>query len=410
MSRIRQRILEFFAQYRGRIFTGRPQRMSNTPATGLAALPTEVAVECIFYMDTATLCVLRLTCKSFRDLVRETLQARCRESVLPPQSTYDRVMAISEDGTRRSSRYSWRKGRVKQPLARLVAHGRCDAVRFCLDAGLSANVYDLSARPLLHIASLHTQIAMAHLLLEHGADPHATVSPARYTALDYVRWIPLYDEFEPPVPLDEDLPAQEDMVRLLLGAGARYTTENGEGILPFLCGMRDYQALLRRAMLNGTYPEPEDIARHLLRFIYWPEGVRKIVEALPEVKSAVTIDRSRRRESRRSAIQQAMIEQHMPLALEMIKCDMPLNLGDYRTQYPELFIAVDNIYHWRFQTNTYDWQIVHALLRRDEIRRAGFLPWVNQGPNRHEVFQFPLNHYLLQQDWPMVAMLLRMNL
>ncbi|RAK80312.1 uncharacterized protein BO72DRAFT_301637 [Aspergillus fijiensis CBS 313.89] len=409
MAGKRQKILEFFERHHGRRLRNQLLRVFKTLNIGLAALPPEIAVQVILYADTDTLLTLRRTCKAFRDLVQEEVVARCRKTVVPPQVTYDAMIIANQHDNRRSSRYLWHENPVSQPLARLVAQGRYDAVRFCLeDAGLDANLYDLSARPLLHIAAFYAQVPVARLLLQRGADIFATARVNRNTALDFAVCPELsHDEFGPPLGYGIRSFALDAMVRLLLSEGARYATNAGPGALPYLCRMPDYINLLRQAYDNGTYLSDEAIARQLLLCDLMPGLVPPVVAALPEALGPVIVTASGR-----SAIEAALSLGHMELALALINCGFPLNLGlnEDQYQYPELSYPLDNLQRNNFLTHVWDRQVVMALLARPQLQAAGFGQWIIQtGRLEHLILDEPLNYQIRTRNWPMVNQMLRMG-
>ncbi|PYH78309.1 hypothetical protein BO82DRAFT_421909 [Aspergillus uvarum CBS 121591] len=407
MAGKRQKILEFFERHHGRRLRNTLLRWFRKLNIGLAALPPEIAVRITLYADTDTLLTLRRTCKAFRDLVQEEVVARCRETVIPTQVTYDAMIVANQHGNRRSSRYLWHENPVSQPLARLVAQGRYDAVRFCLDdAGLDANLYDLSARPLLHIAAFYSQVPVARLLLQCGADIFATARVNRNTALDFAVCPELsHEEFGQPLGYGIRTPARDAMVRLLLSEGARYTTNAGPGALPYLCGMPNYIHLLRQAYDNGTYPRDEAIAYQLLQCDLMPELVPAVVAALPEVLNSVIVTASGR-----SAIEVALMLGHMELALALINCGFPLNLGLNDDQYPELAYPLDNLQHNNFLTHAWDRQIAMALLARPQLQAAGFDQWIIQtGRWQRLILDEPLNYHIRTRNWLMANQMLRMG-
>ncbi|PYH45757.1 ankyrin repeat domain-containing protein [Aspergillus saccharolyticus JOP 1030-1] len=399
-----QKIREYFRRRRARRLNNRLQAMAREQNIGLAGLPIELAESIIQLAHTKTLLALRLTCKDFQKLVHKELQKRCRETVVPPQELYEAMIVTNVHMNRRSSRYRWTDNPVSQPLARAVAEGRVDAVRFCLEAGLSANLYDLSARPLLHIAAFYSQVATARLLLQHGADPFATARVSRSTALDFAVSPELsHEEFGPPFGWAMHDVRRDEMVRLLLSEGGRFSIEAGPGVLPYLCTMPDCRLLLRQAYNNGTYPMDEAIARHLLQCERWPEVVKWVVAALPEALNPVIVTRDGL-----SAIEQALFAHHNALAMEMIIHGFPLNMGPFGNEYPELTFPLSNLRHGGSVQTPTDQQVARALIARPELQAVGFGRWVlHTGSNRsYMVINEPMNFHLRSRNWRMVNYLL----
>ncbi|RAH80598.1 hypothetical protein BO86DRAFT_124576 [Aspergillus japonicus CBS 114.51] len=277
-----------------------------------------------------------------------------------------------------------------------------------MEPGGAVGIYGMRtrARPLLHIAAFYSQVSVARLLLQRGADIFATARVNRNTALDFAVCPELsHEEFGQPLGYGIRAPARDAMVSLLLSEGARYATNAGPGALPYLCGMPNYIHLLRQAYHNGTYPSDEAIAHQLLQCDLMPGLVPSVVAALPEVLDPVIVTASGR-----SAIEVALMLGHMELALALINCGFPLNLGLNDDQYPELAYPLDNLQRNNFLTYAWDRQIAMALLARPQLQAAGFDPWIIQtGRLQRLILDEPLNYHIRTRNWPMVNQMLRMG-
>ncbi|PWY72972.1 ankyrin [Aspergillus heteromorphus CBS 117.55] len=203
-------------------------------AKGLYSLPPELFISVCGYMDNKSFGRFLRTCRGIHAFGKDDMLRRATEDAFAPQHEYDKFLIVH--GNRevhcRSDRcpkctksdpvveptYSFSRER----LLRAALIGDCDTVEKYLAAGVDPNFYTLQPLPLLY------QLCVAHsyqpdkilktlkLLLKYGADPNLPFGQDK-TLLDYVGRQGFY--------------IAHKKAKLLLHAGAKFTTTSGFGAL-----------------------------------------------------------------------------------------------------------------------------------------------------------------------------------
>ncbi|PYI08074.1 ankyrin [Aspergillus sclerotiicarbonarius CBS 121057] len=140
---------------------------------------------------------------------------------------------------RRRNRY-----RVRDPMFQAISQGRVEVVRAYLERGEDEST-DLEGRGLLYEAARVGSVPILQLLLAHGTQPNQPWGRFE-RVLDQVA-----DDFPPP----------EQVVRVLVEAGATFTTS---GAVRLFCWYASGPQLLEQALQNGTAIlalAPEEVSR-----------------------------------------------------------------------------------------------------------------------------------------------------
>ncbi|RAL00858.1 ankyrin repeat domain-containing protein [Aspergillus ibericus CBS 121593] len=187
----------------------------NNQIFPLSALPEELVLYIIKELDNQSLSLLGLTCKWLYRICRVELLHIAKRIGRPEQRFFDKLdVRIMEDHDVRSGMTEedyadelWNpENFAEEPFSGAVERGAYDSVKFFLEAGLSANTFNLHRITMLHAAVGAGHVDIVRLLLENGADVTLTIRGG-LTPLDKV--------------CDAPASTQRELARLLLEAGSK---------------------------------------------------------------------------------------------------------------------------------------------------------------------------------------------
>ncbi|GKZ28827.1 hypothetical protein AbraIFM66950_001078 [Aspergillus brasiliensis] len=249
----------------------------------LHLLPSEIIYSISEHLDGKCLCYFRLANKRLGEIARGPLYKTIQKIALAKQELYDRqcinqfrdqlIMCTTEVGipalllhkhadvevfAALVNRGAYEVNRGAYEVNRgayEVNRGAYDAVKLFLDAGVSANAFDLMGRTMLHLCVFNGDVALAQLLLDRGADPNLTMHNG---------WSPLHIlHFAP-------FQSQKALAWALLDRGVVVPDNVGllfSDICRATCALEIVQYLVEGNLMDigkpMDYPEPGTTALHI---------------------------------------------------------------------------------------------------------------------------------------------------
>ncbi|OJJ68220.1 hypothetical protein ASPBRDRAFT_199356 [Aspergillus brasiliensis CBS 101740] len=367
----------------------------------LHLLPSEVIYSISEHLDGKSLCCFRLANKRLGEIARGLLYKTIRKIALAKQEWYDwrlikqfrdqLIMRTTEVGIPALLLHKHADVEVFAALVNRGAYevnrGAYDAVKLFLDAGVSANAFDLMGRKMLHLCVFNGDVALAQLLLDRGADPNLTLHNG---------WSPLHIlHFAP-------FQSQKALAWALLDKGVVVPDDVGllfDNICRATCAREIIQYLVEGNLIDigkpMDYREPGTTALHIAAKTVSDLG---ILEYLPSVKpgllnmrtthyleTAYTFDGADARPLNAAFL----IRKGIDLAGTQVA------INPRRAALLRLNAAV-KLGHL---------EIIRALLTRDELRGWGVKDWISDMELRCQLM--PLEHGITEKNLEALELLLK---
>ncbi|OOF97510.1 hypothetical protein ASPCADRAFT_4121 [Aspergillus carbonarius ITEM 5010] len=339
----------------------------------LLILPEELILDIVRKLDKRSLSRLERTCRRLHRICRPELLKIAKEIGRPEQSLYDRFDVKIREGNDVRSGLTQSQQQMavtklpRQYLSRAVEVGAYQSVAFFLEAGLSANTFDLESYPMLHLAIATGHVDITKLLLEKGADVTLT-RKAGQTPLDMVYYAPLE--------------AQGELARLLLEAGSK--VNNMPCFLKTILGTECPADLLGRVLKMGlnihTWRDGDHgyTALHIAAQVGnscklgGTEAVACVLHHAPELLNKFSFDDPPHQE--KTALRVALDKWNHTKAVYLIQRGSTLARGRYTN--PCRKAAFQLLTQAACQRSA---DVVRALLARPELDGFDFKDWTLNG-------------------------------